>query len=194
MNNRRNYYRILHVQPDAPLAVIKASYRAQMQKLKLHPDLGGDVKNAATINEAYATLSNEKKRAAYDAEFTKPGKSHRSDTIKRATSSTHTKPTSASRSLNRQLKNTPLYYFTKPNYPPSTGVLRDLSPTGVQIQTTERLASKQVIKLSCDELTATVRVMYCRKSTIPGHYNIGAEFLSSHFNKKRGTFFSAVVS
>lgn len=193
MNNRRNYYRILHVQPDAPLAVIKASYRAQMQKLKLHPDLGGDEKNAATINEAYATLSDEKKRAAYDAEFTKHGESHRSDTIKR-TKPSNSKPRPANRSLNRQLKNTPLYYFTKPNYPPSTGVLRDLSPTGVQIQTTERLANKQIIKLSCDELIATVRVKYCKKSTIPGYYNIGAEFLSSHFSKKRGTFFSAVVS
>lgn len=69
MKNRRNYYRILHVQVDAPTAVIKASYRAQMQKLKLHPDLGGDDWNAAVLNEAYAILSNAKKRAAYDREF-----------------------------------------------------------------------------------------------------------------------------
>ena len=42
MENRRNYYRILHVQPDAPTEIIKSSYRTLMQKLRMHPDLGGD--------------------------------------------------------------------------------------------------------------------------------------------------------
>jgi len=65
--NRRNYYRILHVQPDAHEAVIKASYRTMMQKLRQHPDLGGDHWNASVLNEAYAVLSNPQKRAAYDA-------------------------------------------------------------------------------------------------------------------------------
>jgi len=67
--NRRNYYRILHTQPDAPSDIIKASYRTQMQKLKMHPDLGGDEWNASVLNEAYQVLSNPEKRAAYDAEF-----------------------------------------------------------------------------------------------------------------------------
>jgi hypothetical protein len=66
MKNRRNYYRILHVQRDAPTAIIKASYRAMMQKLRMHPDLGGDDWNAAVLNEAYAILSNPEQRAAYD--------------------------------------------------------------------------------------------------------------------------------
>ena len=64
--NRRNYYRLLHIQHDAPAEVIKASYRTIMQKLKQHPDLGGDPENASFLNEAYATLTNEKKRAEYD--------------------------------------------------------------------------------------------------------------------------------
>lgn len=66
MKNRRNYYRILHVQADAPPAIIRTSYRTLMQKLKLHPDLGGDDWNASLLNEAYAVLSNTQKRAAYD--------------------------------------------------------------------------------------------------------------------------------
>jgi curved DNA-binding protein CbpA len=66
MKNRRNYYRILHVGPEAPTAVIQASYRALMQRLKMHPDLGGDHTQAALINEAYATLSDPQLRAAYD--------------------------------------------------------------------------------------------------------------------------------
>lgn len=69
MKNRRNYYRILHVQPDAPEDIIRASYRTLMQKLKMHPDLGGDEWNAALLNEAYAVLCDRAKRAAYDAEF-----------------------------------------------------------------------------------------------------------------------------
>jgi hypothetical protein len=64
--NRRNYYRILHVQADAPSEVIKASYRTLMQKLRAHPDLGGDAWNAAVINEAYRVLSNAQARREYD--------------------------------------------------------------------------------------------------------------------------------
>src|SRR6185295_4545600 len=66
MENRRNYYRVLHVQPDAPAAVIKATYRTLMQKLAMHPDLGGDTWNAALVNEAYAVLSDPKQREQYD--------------------------------------------------------------------------------------------------------------------------------
>jgi hypothetical protein len=66
MENRRNYYRILHVQPDAPTEIIKSSYRTLMQKLRMHPDLGGDQWNATLINEAYETLSNAARRAEYD--------------------------------------------------------------------------------------------------------------------------------
>ena len=69
MRNRRNYYRVLHVQPDAPAAIVKASYRTLMQKLKAHPDLGGDIANAQLLNEAYQVISNPEKRAHYDNDF-----------------------------------------------------------------------------------------------------------------------------
>jgi len=68
MKNRRNHYRILHVQPDSPPEVVKASYRTLMQKLRAHPDLGGDEWNAALLNQAYAILSDSGKRTQYDAE------------------------------------------------------------------------------------------------------------------------------
>jgi hypothetical protein len=64
--NRRSYYRILYVQPEAPLQVIKASYRALMGPLRQHPDLGGDHAAAALLNEAYEVLSDAAKRRAYD--------------------------------------------------------------------------------------------------------------------------------
>lgn len=70
-NNRRNYYRILHVQPEAPGEIIKASYRTLMSKLKMHPDLGGDHELASLVNEAYAVLGDPERRAAYDREIGK---------------------------------------------------------------------------------------------------------------------------
>src|SRR5215217_439887 len=64
--NRRNYYRIMHLQPDAPAEIIKSCYRTLMSTMRRHPDLGGDHETAALINEAYETLSDPSKRAAYD--------------------------------------------------------------------------------------------------------------------------------
>ena len=63
----RNYYEVLHVSRDAPPEIIRGSYRTLMQRLKKHPDLGGDAGTAALINEAYAALSDPMRRAEYDA-------------------------------------------------------------------------------------------------------------------------------
>ena len=72
LKNNKNYYQILHVQPEAPLEVIRSSYRTMMQKLKMHPDLGGDQTQASLINEAYAVLMNPSKRAEYDSGLNNP--------------------------------------------------------------------------------------------------------------------------
>jgi hypothetical protein len=64
--NQRNYYRVLFVPPDAPMEIVQSSYRTIMQKLRAHPDLGGDTWNASVINEAYETLIHPDRRAAYD--------------------------------------------------------------------------------------------------------------------------------
>jgi DnaJ-class molecular chaperone len=69
MKNRRNYYRILQVQPDAPQEIIQASYRTLMLELKRHPDLGGSTDEAALLNEAYQALRDPDQRAAYDDEL-----------------------------------------------------------------------------------------------------------------------------
>jgi hypothetical protein len=66
MSTDRDYYRILHVQPDAPTEIILASYRTLMQRLRNHPDLGGDHEHAILLNEAHAVLSDPERRAAYD--------------------------------------------------------------------------------------------------------------------------------
>ena len=63
----RSFYDVLHVSRDAPVEIIRSSYRTLMQRLKKHPDLGGDAATAALINEAYAVLSKVERRAEYDA-------------------------------------------------------------------------------------------------------------------------------
>jgi curved DNA-binding protein CbpA len=95
INNRRNYYRILHVQPEAPTEIIKASYRSLMTKLNAHPDRGGDHEAAVLINQAYAVLMDPQKRRKYDemllarnSDSTK--RSYNEAPYKQATSSTDT--------------------------------------------------------------------------------------------------------
>lgn len=63
---RRNYYRVLYVQPEAPAELIEAAYRCLMFKLRRHPDLGGDHDEAVAINQAYETLIDPERRKAYD--------------------------------------------------------------------------------------------------------------------------------
>jgi len=65
--SKGSYYDILKVTPDASADVIASAYRTLMSKMKKHPDLGGDTEEAASINEAYETLSDPKRRKRYDA-------------------------------------------------------------------------------------------------------------------------------
>lgn len=240
MINRRNYYRILHVQSDAPDDVIRASYRVQMQKLKLHPDLGGNDWNATVLNEAYAALSSKQKRASYDqhlqnslppdadnrqafknhpepgiapilhiardlqclfcgAEITDITQQYNSNEctacnspLKSSTSHLHHIDTS-DRALDRHSKNAPVKYFTKAKNPAQFGVLRDLSPLGLQFQLSEPLENDQIIKLVCDDLTAIAKVRNCREGLDDGLYIVGVEFITSRFTDRLGTFFSEAV-
>ena len=66
-DHRRNHYRVLHVQPDAPLEVIRSSYRTLLGRLRQHPDLGGTHAQAVLINQAWEVLGDAQRRAAYDA-------------------------------------------------------------------------------------------------------------------------------
>lgn len=66
MDVATDYYEVLLVHPDAPLEIIRSSYRTLMQSLRVHPDLGGDTQRAALVNEAYAVLSDPATRAEYD--------------------------------------------------------------------------------------------------------------------------------
>ena len=67
MDSFVDFYALLHVQPSAPVAVIKASYRAMLQKLNHHPDRGGDVAFAQLLNRAAETLCKPDTRKLYDS-------------------------------------------------------------------------------------------------------------------------------
>lgn len=69
MDERRNHYRVLGVQPDASGWVIRAAWRTAMQKLRAHPDLGGDHATAIALNRAYHVLRHPGRRARYDEQL-----------------------------------------------------------------------------------------------------------------------------
>lgn len=59
-----DYYKVLGVAPSATSDEIKSAYRKLA--MKHHPDRGGEPKKFQEIQEAYATLSDDQKRAEYD--------------------------------------------------------------------------------------------------------------------------------
>jgi len=65
MDADRDYYQILLVVPDAPAAMIEASYRTLKQRLRAKP---GSVAAEALLDEAYRVLSDPAQRVAYDLE------------------------------------------------------------------------------------------------------------------------------
>lgn len=66
MSPRKDYYQLLQISHHADPAIIKAAYYTHLKILRKHPDLGGSEEEAKLLNEAYETLSDEKKRREYD--------------------------------------------------------------------------------------------------------------------------------
>jgi curved DNA-binding protein CbpA len=67
MPGRPDFYAVLGVQPEAPAEVVTGAYRALCRLY--HPDVNPDTEateRMKLINEAYDTLSDPAKRAAYD--------------------------------------------------------------------------------------------------------------------------------
>ena len=60
----KDYYKILGVERDASADDIKGAFRTLSKQH--HPDLGGDAEKFKELNEAYQTLSDVDKKAAYD--------------------------------------------------------------------------------------------------------------------------------
>ena len=71
MIERRNFYRILHIQPDASFAVIRESYRVLMQAHESRSDLREADWDSGLLNIAYKTLQDPQLRATYNRELLK---------------------------------------------------------------------------------------------------------------------------
>lgn len=59
-----DFYEVLDVAPDATLDDIRAAHKSQVRKT--HPDAGGSAALFRLVQEAYETLSDNGRRAAYD--------------------------------------------------------------------------------------------------------------------------------
>lgn len=66
----KDYYEILGVPPNASKAYIKEVFRKLAHIY--HPDKGGNERKFKEINEAYQTLSDDRKRAEYDSHLRQP--------------------------------------------------------------------------------------------------------------------------
>lgn len=92
---KNNYYEILGVTPDSDAAEIKSAYRSLARKF--HPDVAPDnIDKFKAINEAYETLSNERKRMQYNMLFgfykSAPKFERKAAKTERDTQSTKTEP------------------------------------------------------------------------------------------------------
>jgi hypothetical protein len=73
-----DYYRILHVTPDAPAAIIHASYRTLVQRA-LGTTQGSE--EVALLDAAYAVLGDAQRRASYDLDRLARPDTARHDTL-----------------------------------------------------------------------------------------------------------------
>ena len=69
----KDYYRILQVHPEAEPVVIQAAFRRLAKKY--HPDANGtEGRHMVELNEAYAVLSDRRRRAEYDRWYRSAGR------------------------------------------------------------------------------------------------------------------------
>jgi curved DNA-binding protein CbpA len=197
MKNRRNYYRMLQVQSDASLEVIRASYRALMLELKQHPDLGGSDEQASLLNEAYHVLSNPDLRAAYDEVLCRRTGKHRSGRqtmvtifcpacaklLVRKPAPDERCPTCASRlvaenisahekacqrAVSRVPKDAEVTYFSTWPGTPQAGKMVDLSPEGMRFLCKEKLVPDMVLKIHCHLFAASAWITNVREEVVDG--------------------------
>lgn len=238
MDLHRDYYAILHVNPEAPREIIKSSYRTLMQRLRMHPDLGGESSQAAIINEAYRVLIEPGQRALYDKHRVTAGaRGSRGDreTVGRAPENRgdwspdksagickfcrarFPLPEGAYQQLfcpqcdSPQLMLGKLHDYSEdrrtilrvhkysslqlhtiwPQSQAVAGRTQDISLTGMRFRTGAGLRHGQVLKVDMQVLRGIVEVT--RIARHGSDWEVGAKFLSLHFERSRGAFVAHCV-
>lgn len=188
MKQRRNYYQILYVQPDAPQEIIRTSYHTLMRELKKHPDLGGDNGRAAVINEAYETLCDGVNRAKYDDKLRKyfeGGNTFKPENAEKESNRNYY------RAFTRIKKNGKLLYSLPWLQPKREAEMINFSPGGIRFMCSEALTQRSVIKLSGPFFTAEALIINSQQNSLTGKfYTVGAEFLTVTFKNTKGSFLS----
>ncbi len=217
MNNRRNYYRILQVQPDAPPEIIRASYRTLMKELKQHPDLGGELWNAMMLNEAYAILSDNDRRAEYDRQLyerfakkivSKKNRSRNHPFCVKCPScqrplAREAKPGDRCpackdhrRSVARIRKTGKLEFRSSRSQNIKEAEMLDISPGGIRFVCREKIRTASTISISSSMVRGEAQVvsMLKREEDKGGPlYVIGAHFVDVAFSATKGSFISTFV-
>lgn len=148
-----------------------------MRDLKRHPDLGGSDEDASLLNEAYETLRDPVRRAAYDEElfvrYTKQSHSYTRQPLtpvfcpicKRPLSrkpepgeicltcqtpleSERQHPHANNRSLERTKSSAPIRYYSTWPGTGEKGRMIDFSPKGMRFMCAEKLTPQTVLKIS----------------------------------------------
>jgi hypothetical protein len=221
MSAPHDYYRILHVQPDAPAAIIHASYRTLLHRAQ------GSPHETTLLDEAYAVLGDVARRAAYDADRAEErvtDATHESETADKATrtcffcgmphalkraierddecgrcgsplcpAERHRLEYSGQRVINRIPKQCPIgISVTWPQQNAIPATMRDVSLNGMQFTSDVRLQANQIVRIDCAELRALARVAHVEPNTDGGApWRAGVEFLTLRFRQIRGTFVSS---
>lgn len=225
---RRNLYRILFVQPEAPPELITAAYRCLMTQLRNDPDFGANPERAARINQAYQILRDPARRKAYDnsrqrplstrirpaeggsraapraagrvcpfCSLEVPQRVDRDTRCLRCASplapvaydlATHREPFGR-RSAPRVEKNCRVTVHTAPHGAPISAVLRDLSVTGVSLNTAAAVpvgGNIRIEALGMDVIAHVIKVQPNQKTFL-----VRGVLLTALYNRKSGLFASA---
>lgn len=148
MSRYPNYYAVLQVDMHASVAAIKRAWKHLLQKMRKHPDLGGNDHEAALINEAYTVLKDPLRRAAYDRLYVTHVLDAEQISSSHSNGNGHSKAAQNRRRVKR-ISYVNEVYVQKPNadisWPAQT---QDISLYGLRLRTTQKVKPDETIEVS----------------------------------------------
>jgi len=213
-----DYYRVLHVQRDAPLAIIKASYRTLRAAIIYHPDRDNLATLTQLLNEAYAVLSDSAQRFHYDQKlFSEENHEQTTKSLSAVQCCRFCHQLHGYNAIDDQDINCP--HCHKPLFAPwreniaqvyrhivrikreapikyqlfSMGTvfnatLKDISPKGLSFISPAKLTARQPIHVELANLDAEGYVVYCRVNDANAGYLVGVKLTRLDFIGSYGNF------